>query len=497
MTMAADADALLRDAVLLERAGRLPEAIAAYERLLARWPDRPDTWYNLALLQRKARRYESALASYEQALNRGVSQPEEVHLNRGVIYADYLRRDAAAAAELAAALELNPRYVPALLNLANLDEDFGRREEARARYERVLEIDPGCHLALARLAGLAAISSPGDPLIARLRAAIERAETSPADRASLGFALGRLLDSCGAYEPAFDAYQAANRASRASAGPGGPRYDRQRQERFVDALIAAFPQVRNDVVTPPALVPGLARPIFICGMFRSGSNLTEQLLATHPRVVAGGELDILPALVQTELAPYPASMAGASADSLGNMSRRYLQTLSALYPGAEYVTDKRPDNFLNIGLIKAMFPDARIVHTTRNALDNCLSIYFLHLDQRMSYALDLLDIGHYYREYRRLMAHWHALYGPDILDFEYEAYLRDPGPAVERLLAFCGLAADDNGRKGSGTAGAVKTASVWQVREAPHQRSVGRWRNYARHLSALRADLGELIDEAP
>jgi len=115
----------------------------------------------------------------------------------------------------------------------------------------------------------------------------------------------------------------------------------------------------------------------------------------------------------------------------------------------------------------------------------------------MSYALDLLDIGHYYREYRRLMAHWHALYGPDILDFEYEAYLRDPDPAVERLLAFCGLAADDNGRKGSGTAGAVKTASVWQVREAPHQRSVGRWRNYARHLSALRADLGELIDEAP
>ena len=153
MTVGVDADAMLRDAVLLERAGRVAEAISVYERLLARWPDRPDTWYNLALLQRKARRYESALASYQQALNRGVSQPEEVHLNRGVIYADYLRRDAAAAAELAAALELNPRYVPALLNLANLDEDFGRRDEARAHYERILEIDPGCHLALARLAG--------------------------------------------------------------------------------------------------------------------------------------------------------------------------------------------------------------------------------------------------------------------------------------------------------------------------------------------------------
>ena len=177
------------------------------------------------------------------------------------------------------------------------------------------------------------------------------------------------------------------------------------------------------------------------------------------------------------------------------MSRRYLQTLSGLYPGAEYVTDKRPDNFLNIGLIKTLFPDARIVHTTRNALDNCLSIYFLHLDQRMSYALDLLDIGHYYREYRRLMAHWQALYGPDILDFDYDAYVRDPGPAVERLLAFCGLEPDENCLRGSGATGAVKTASVWQVREPLHERSSGRWRNYARQLAALEADLGDIVAE--
>jgi tetratricopeptide (TPR) repeat protein len=493
MTMAANADSLLRDAVLLERAGRVAEAISVYERLLARWPDRPDTWYNLALLQRKVRRYESALASYQQALNRGVSQPEEVHLNRGVIYADYLRRDGAAAAELAAALELNPRYVPALLNLANIDEDFGRRDEARAHYERILEIEPTCHLALARLAGLAAVSSPDDPLIARLRDRIGLTDTSPADRASLSFALGRLLDSCGAYEEAFDAYQEANGASRASAGPGGPRYDRQRQERFVDALIAAFPKVRNEVVTPP----GVLRPIFVCGMFRSGSTLTEQVLAGHRRVIAGGEIDILPALIQNEFAPYPASMSRVSAGTLANVAGRYLQALSGLYPSAEYVTDKRPDNFLNIGLIRTLFPDARIVHTTRNALDNCLSIYFLHLDHAMSYALDLLDIGHYYREYRRLMAHWQALYGPDILDFDYDAYVRNPGPAVDRLLEFCGLEADPNSLLGSGATGAVKTASVWQVREPLHQRSVGRWRNYARQLSALRADLGELIDEAP
>jgi tetratricopeptide (TPR) repeat protein len=486
----ADADAMLRDAVLLERAGRLADAIATYERLLTRWPDRPNSWYNLALLQRKARRYEAALASYQQALDRGVSQPEEVHLNRGVIYADHLRRDAAAAAELNAALELNPRYVPALLNLANLDEDYGRREQARSSYERILEIDPNCHLALARLAGLATVSGSEDPLIRRLQAAIAHTDTHAADRASLGFALGRLLDSCGAYDRAFEAYQAANRQSRQSAGPGRVRYDRQRQERVVDELIAAFPRARDDV---PAS-SGAVRPIFICGMFRSGSTLTEQLLASHRRVVAGGELDVLPALVG-ELAPYPASVARLTADASASLASRYLQALEDLHPGAEYVTDKRLENFLHIGLIKTFFPAVRIVHTTRDPLDNCLSIYFLHLDHGMSYAFDLLDIAHYYRQYSRLMTHWRSLYAPDILDFDYDEYVRNPAPAVERLFDFCGLQRGEGSLRSSGPSGAVKTASVWQVRQPLYQTSSGRWRNYARHLAPLEAALADITRE--
>ena len=104
MTTGVDARTLFREAVLLERSGRLSEAAAAYERLLARWPDHPDSWYNLAVLQRQARRFDAALASYQQALDRGVTQPEEVHLNRGVIYSDFLRQDDAAERELIAAL---------------------------------------------------------------------------------------------------------------------------------------------------------------------------------------------------------------------------------------------------------------------------------------------------------------------------------------------------------------------------------------------------------
>ena len=134
---------LLREAARLEQLGRLADAAKIYENILARRPELPDCWYNLGLLQRRLRRFDAALASYAQALARGVRQPEEVHLNRAVILADHLRQDAAAERELRAALTLNPRYLPALRNLANLHEDLGRREEALAAYARILELDPG------------------------------------------------------------------------------------------------------------------------------------------------------------------------------------------------------------------------------------------------------------------------------------------------------------------------------------------------------------------
>ena len=163
--------------------------------------------------------------------------------------------------------------------------------------------------------------------------------------------------------------------------------------------------------------------------------------------------------------------------------------LARLFPHGERVTDKRPDNFLYIGLIKSLFPDAKIVHTVRDPLDNCLSIYFLHLDHGMSYALDLADIAHYYAQYRRLMAHWKTLYGADIFDLDYDALVREPRPAIERLTQFCGLEWEEACLSFEQAARAVKTASVWQVRERLYQRSSGRWRNYAAHIAPLQTYL--------
>jgi tetratricopeptide (TPR) repeat protein len=478
-------EGLMGKAVHLQRQDRVAEAMAAYGSILARWPKAADAWYNLAVLQRKSFHFEQALASYQRALAAGVSRPEEVHLNRAVILSDALRDHVAAAAELQQALTLNPAYTPALLNLANLYEDLGKRAEASSLYARILSIEPLAFEALARFANLQPADAIDTELVRRLREALALAAAMP-DRASLGFALGRLLDARGEYREAFAAYAAANESSRASAANRIVPYDRARQEKFVDLMISGG--------TPPASasIAAQPRPIFIVGMFRSGSTLTEQLLAGIPGVAAGGEINFLPQVIQSELTPLFESLAAMTGSRLDDIAARYQAELMRVSRGAAFVTDKRPDNFLYLGLIKRLFPDAKIVHTTRDALDNCLSIFFLHLEQQMSYALNLAHTGHFYRQYRRLMAHWKREFGRDIFDFNYDALVADPEPQFRALCEFLELPWPGRVPDVAARSAAVKTASVWQVRQPLYRSSSGRSRNYLEELRELRLELADI-----
>jgi tetratricopeptide (TPR) repeat protein len=470
----------------LQRQNQLAEAISAYGAILARWPKTADAWYNLAVLQRQTSRFNEALNSYQRALAAGISRPEEVHLNRSVIFSDFLRDHVSAAAELKEALTLNPGYIPALLNLANLYEDLGKRPEASSLYARILSIEPRAYEALARFANLQSAAGVDEALIGRLSAAL--AEPGSAnEKASLGFALGRLLDAKSRYSEAFAAYAAANRASLASAGASIIAYDRARQSEFVDWLIAGGAPPVSAHVSDTA-----PQPIFIIGMFRSGSTLTEQLLAALPGVAAGGEINFLPQTVNAELMPFFESLAAMTVERLDSIAARYRAELLRVSSGAAFVTDKRLDNFLYIGLIKSLFPRAKIIHTTRDPLDNCLSIFFLHLDQQMSYALNLKDIGHYYREYRRLMAHWRQRYAGDIFDFNYDALVKDPQRRIGALCEFLGLPWSGEVPKVSMRSTAIRTASVWQVREPLYLTSSGRAQHYAEELKELRQELEHL-----
>jgi tetratricopeptide (TPR) repeat protein len=470
---------LLSEASNLRRQGKVADATAAYRRLLAANPELPDSWYNLALLQRQARDFEAALASYSEALSRGVRDPQEVHLNRAVILSDHLARPDEARAELDAALSLKPDYVPALLNLGNLHEDRGDRLGAGAAYRRALEIEPEHPVLLSRLAGISHMPELDEALAGRLRAAIGNPQTRSDDAADLGFAFAGLLDAAGRFDDAFDAATAANQASRAASGA---RYDRTAAEAFVDRSIATF----RSPITPSAE----PAPIFIVGMFRSGSTLVEQILASSGAIHPAGELEFIGQLVAA-IPGYPESLASADDATVGQWREIYRRGLERVAPSVDLVTDKRPDNFLHVGLIKTLFPSAKIVHTRRNRLDNLLSLYFLHLDPGMAYALDLADAAHWYVQYERLMAYWKALYPDDIFDVDYDELVRAPEPLLKRLFGFLGIGWRDDALQFSRSDRPIRTASVWQVRAPLHARSSGRSRNYSKKLRAVSGAEGD------
>jgi hypothetical protein len=194
-------------------------------------------------------------------------------------------------------------------------------------------------------------------------------------------------------------------------------------------------------------------------------------------------------MVSARLQPYPKALAGASQALLAELRQSFLAELRAIHPDADLVTDKRVDNFLHIGLIKSIFPDARIVHTARHPLDNILSIYFLHFADGVGYGASLEDAAHYFGQYRRLMAHWRTRYPGEIFDFSYDLLVTDPEQAIQSLLGFLGLPPEPLLKQASATK-AVRTPSAWQVREPLHTRSSGRWRNYEAQLAGVRRQLG-------
>ena len=464
-------DHLLKTAASLFRLGNKAAALPAYDLLLAKYPDLPNSWFNLAICQRDARRFDDALSSYARAIKLGISQPEEAHLQRGVIFADDLGQSDNAKLELEIAIGLNACYVPALINLGSLFEDVGEWSNARTTYDRVIALDPANALALSRRLLLADADCSS---LQAVRQALSET-TDLLDRADLGFALGAALDRSGSYDEAFAAYTDANFASRSLAIQSGMIYDDQKQSAFVKRLIS------NTSVAAPGYEDGEQTPLFICGMFRSGSTLIEQILARHPGVIAGGEIDVLPSLIRDYLNPYPERIASLSLNDLSKLRRVYLDEIKDRANGS-LIIDKRPDNFLHIGLIKTLFPKSKIIHTCRNKNDICLSIYFLHASAQLPYASNLTDIISFYEHYRNTMDHWKHIYNTEIFEVDYDALVLDPKTTIEKLLMFCGLKWHDDVMRPDLGLSAIRTASNWQVRQPLYLSSSGRWRNYRQHV---------------
>src|SRR4051812_12023138 len=231
-------------------------------------PDDADTWFNLGYALRAGRHYEAALDAYDEALAHGVSSPEDVHINRSVILSEFLHRSPEATAELRKAVTANPHATAAWINLGGLYDDVGDSVSARKAYESALEADPRSGQARARLAAIDVHEGANGRAVEQVRDAL-RTSASAQDNAELLFALGQALDACGDYPEAFLTIAEANWTA-AEIRRHRVRYDADAEERLVDALIALPPLEAAEPLHTDR------NPIFICGMFRSGSTLVEQ-----------------------------------------------------------------------------------------------------------------------------------------------------------------------------------------------------------------------------
>ncbi len=316
----------------------------------------------------------------------------------------------------------------------------------------------------------------------------ENSRISPASRQRLHMAMARRLDSLGEYDRAFSHLKQGNTQTDSDVA-----YDPLGHKLAIDNIIRAF-DAGAFMRLPRARIDS-QRPIFIVGMPRSGTSLTEQILAAHPRIEGAGELTDLADLMKTlptEISsshPWPQCIDDIQQADVDRLSQRYLDRLDTVSTQAERITDKMPHNFYLLGLIQLLFPKAHIIHCRRDPLDTCLSIYFQNFQASHAYAQDLFKLGTHYQQYQRLMKHWRQTLSLPVFDLHYEELVSKPESTIQQMLEFCGLEWDNNCLQFHKLDRDTDTASYDQVRQPLYTRSVERWRHYESYLDELKKGL--------
>lgn len=390
------------------------------------------------------------------------------------------------------ALDLDPACAEAHFGRARLLTYIGRLDEAETECRRAIAADARHAEAYGQLAEITG-GDISDEDFVMLDAFAGEADLRPEQRSIAEFARGEALRRRGRHADAFEAWSAANRVKRdlAHRSPRGV-YDPARQEAYVRRLSALFPHDRARP-RPARTAKDQPTPIFIIGMPRSGTTLIESAISAHPRVKAGGELPGGPFFLD-EFMAFAAKGDFAGGDLPERMKadwrRRYFEQVSEFSgAGRDFVTDKQPVNFMSLGLLREVFPEAPIIHIRRNPVETGFSIFRRNFSHQWPYANDLAAIGHYYGQYARIMAHWARAYRGAFLELRYEALASDFENEVRRALDYCDIGWDPGCLDFHLAERAVVTFSAVQVRKPVSREHLENAKPYAAQLEPLRRAL--------
>ncbi|MFZ2949203.1 MAG: sulfotransferase, partial [Desulfuromonadaceae bacterium] len=484
-------------AELAQVRGRFGEAAHWLKRALDKQPEHSGLWARLAMLSSRRLGEKSAREAADKALEltTGKTGPPRAYALAAHAHVlaegeDHARAEAA----YREALAMAPQFVPAMSGLGHLLMQLGRVDEATACFEELKKVAP--------LQGwsqlIQAREVPDDPkVLEQMALAAHRPSLEGPMQSHFLFTLASAWEKKKEYDKAWQFATEANTAAKEHL-QYRPEQHRARVEREITRFSAEFIKSRTGYGLDSRI------PTFVLGMPRSGTTLVEQILGSHSKVFGAGELSIVPEFIQKLNAwemklgtrrGYPECVDDLGKDESRRFAEKHLEELQAYAPGAERIVDKLPHNFEHIGLIKLLFPNAKILHLKREPRDVAMSNYFVDYAAKfggMGFAYDLSWIGEQLVDHQRLMNHWHKVFPRQILEVDYDLMVEDVEGWAHKIIDYLELPWEDGVLSFQELDRAVKTASVWQVRQPVYTTSKAKWKRYEEHLEPLEAALAEI-----
>ncbi len=479
---------MLENGKQLLRAGNTQDAVRLLKLVLKDVPDHVEANYVMAQIATKLGATRDAVGYVRRALKKG-------HGNYAIHYAmaEVCMKHGLAADALVhvdVALNLQPENQLAKTLKAAILQQLGKMNEAFELSRSVVRDNPVNDDAITVFATSAKFSG-SEPEIELIERAYNANPEQKRQR-YFGYAAGKIFNDAKQYDKAFAYFKKA-----------ADTYDMRNVRQLMIERTNLLRDVysRDLILEKKSLGHASTKPIFIIGMPRSGTTLTEQILSSHPDVYGVGEQLALQR-INTMISPndprgneYKTKLHALKKNDVHSLANGYLTTLLEFSNKSKRYADKMPSNFFYVGLINILFPGSKIIHCTRDPIDNCLSCYTSPLDETHLYSKRLDVLGFYYREYWSLMEHWKKVSEIEIFDMPYEQTVSDLEPRARALIAHVGLPWNDACLKFNETNNQVATISKWQVRQPIYSTSVQRWKGYERHLGALVEALGDLAPD--
>ncbi|GHF24118.1 hypothetical protein GCM10017044_18420 [Kordiimonas sediminis] len=477
------------------KVGRFEDAQNLLERCLELAPTFSLARHSYAIALFRRHKFREAVTELDTLLKSEPGNPSYLILKGSALVQ---KGDHQAALEIYEALvKKYPKQVTAQMNFGHTLKSVGRIDEAVAAYRACITVGPSIGEAYWSLANLKTFRFT-DADINMMLSRLEEDKVSPDERTHLEFALGKAYEDRQDYDQSFQHYAKGN-AIRKKKHRYDPRRNVYDSARQIHTLTQEFFETRKGWGhTAPD-------PIFVVGLPRAGSTLIEQILSSHSLVEGTAELTDIIAMSRklggkerlTGPSKYPEILEDVTEEQALALGQDYIRTTMIQRHGSPFFIDKMPNNFLHVGLIHMILPNAKIIDARRHPMAGCFAGYKQLFARGQTFTYSLEDIGHYYRDYVKVMDHWDSVLPGRVHRVQYEDMVDDTENQIRRLLDYCGLPFEEGCLKFYETKRAIRTPSSEQVRQPVYKDALELWRHYEANLDPLKEALGPLLDRYP